>query len=66
MGTYKTSSLIDFEQRKPLELDAVWGEPLQRGHAAGASMPRLERLYTRLQELDRLNRAASAGAKARP
>jgi 2-dehydropantoate 2-reductase len=66
MGAYKTSSLIDFEQHKPLELEAIWGEPLQRGRAAGASMPRLERLYARLQELDRLNRAGSAVANVRP
>ncbi len=52
MGAYKTSTLIDFERGKPLEIEAIWGEPLRRGRAAGAKMPRLERLYERLVELD--------------
>jgi 2-dehydropantoate 2-reductase len=57
MGAYKPSTLIDFEARKPLEIEAIWGETLRRATAAGAKMPRLELLYAKLKELDRRNRA---------
>jgi 2-dehydropantoate 2-reductase len=57
MGNYKPSTLIDFEAHKPLEIEAIWGEPLRRAIAAGAKMPRTEKLYAQLRELDRLNRA---------
>jgi 2-dehydropantoate 2-reductase len=56
MGSYKPSTLIDFENGKPLELEAIWGEPLRRATAAGARMPRLEELYSSLQALDGQNR----------
>ncbi len=56
MGNYKPSTLIDFEAHKPLEIEAIWGEPLRRAKAAGANMPRLEKLYAQLRELDRRNR----------
>ncbi|HSH40478.1 MAG TPA: 2-dehydropantoate 2-reductase [Chthoniobacterales bacterium] len=52
MRAYKPSTLIDFEAGKPLELEAIWGEPLRRATAAGASMPRLQCLYERLKTLD--------------
>jgi 2-dehydropantoate 2-reductase len=58
MGNYKPSTLIDFESGKPLEIEAIWGEPLRRATAAGAKMPRLKRLYDQLRELDEQNRKA--------
>lgn len=51
LGPYKPSSLLDFEAGRPLELEAIWGEPLRRARAAGASMPRLEQLYKTLSHL---------------
>ncbi len=50
MGAYKPSTLLDFEAHRPLELDAIWGEPLRRALAAGAQMPTLAALYTELKE----------------
>lgn len=52
LGAYKPSTLIDFEQGRPLEIEAIWGEPLRRATAAGAKMPRLEQLYERLQAIN--------------
>jgi len=52
---YKPSPLIDFENGKPLELEAIWGEPLRCATAAGAGMPHLEELYSSLQALDEAN-----------
>lgn len=51
MGAYRPSSLIDWELHRPVEVEAIWGEPLRRGQAAGAEMPRLELLYRLLRRL---------------
>ena len=45
MGAYQPSSLIDFLEHRPVEVEAIWGEPLRRGRAAGMEMPELEKLY---------------------
>ena len=45
MGPYRSSSMIDFESGRPVEVEAIWGEPLRQGLAAGATMPRLDALY---------------------
>lgn len=53
MGAYKPSSLIDWRLGRPVEVEAIWGEPWRRGVAAGASMGRLEVLYRLVGRLDR-------------
>ncbi|PYI84161.1 MAG: hypothetical protein DMF09_09145 [Verrucomicrobia bacterium] len=52
LGAYKPSSLFDWENGKPLEIEAIWGEPLRRAAAAGANTPRLEIIYALLKSLD--------------
>jgi 2-dehydropantoate 2-reductase len=52
MGAYKASTLIDFEKGLPLELEAMFQEPLRRARAKGVSTPRLENLTTLLARLD--------------
>lgn len=49
MGPYKPSTMIDYVEGKPLELEPIWGEPLRRARAKGVSTPRLEALYARLR-----------------
>lgn len=51
MGPYKPSSLLDWQAGRPVEVEAIWGEPWRQGVAAGASMGRLETLYRLLQVL---------------
>jgi len=63
MGNYKPSSLIDFEEGKPLEIEAIWGEPLRRAKAAGANMPRLEELYDSLKSLSPIAKKEKSGEK---
>jgi 2-dehydropantoate 2-reductase len=53
MGAYKPSTLLDFEAGKPLEIEAIWGEPLRRAAAFGAATSRLEVVYSLLKALDR-------------
>jgi len=52
MSGYKPSTLSDWEAGRPLEIEAIWGEPLRRGIAAGATMPRTEMVYSLLNMLD--------------
>jgi 2-dehydropantoate 2-reductase len=52
MGAYKPSTLLDYEAGTPLELEAIWGEPLRRAQAAGVKAPHLEQLYHELVALD--------------
>ena len=54
MGAYKPSSLIDWKAGRPVEVEAIWGEPWRQGVAAGASMARLETLYRLLKTLTKI------------
>jgi len=54
---YKPSTLPDWEAGKPLEIEAIWGEPVRRARAAGAEMPRTEMIYELLKQMDRMRRA---------
>ena len=61
MRAYKPSTLIDFEGGKPMEIEAIWGEPLRRATEAGAQMPALTSMYAQLKELEvTRNRAGAA------
>ena len=50
MGPYRPSSLIDFLDGQPVEVDAIWGEPLGRGLAKKVPMPETEKLLNELIE----------------
>ena len=47
MGAYKPSTLIDFQAGRPLEVEAIWGEPLRQA----LNEPLSERHRLVLQEL---------------
>jgi 2-dehydropantoate 2-reductase len=51
MGRYQPSSVIDYLAGREVELESIWGEPLRRAQAAGASVPELEKLYHELRLL---------------
>jgi 2-dehydropantoate 2-reductase len=57
MSGYKPSTLQDWEAGKPLEIEAIWGEPVRRAAAAGAEMPRTEMIYELLKKLDQVRRS---------
>ena len=52
MGPYRASTLVDFERGCPLELEALFLEPLRCASAAGVATPRLESLCRVLTLLD--------------
>jgi 2-dehydropantoate 2-reductase len=53
MKPYRTSMKIDFDEGRPMEVEAIYGNPLRIAQAAGAAVPRLETLYRQLKFLDR-------------
>jgi 2-dehydropantoate 2-reductase len=58
MGPYKASTLLDFEKNLPLELDALFLEPLRQAKKAGVHVPRLENLSRILEQVDQITRPA--------
>lgn len=63
MGSYKASTLLDFESGRPLELDGLFLEPLRRAKQAGVSTPRLESLCQVLQAMETLSRERRSRAR---
>ncbi|MGF1447936.1 MAG: 2-dehydropantoate 2-reductase [Opitutales bacterium] len=51
MGAYHPSSLLDYLDGRPVELETMFEEPLRRGQAKGAAMPHLETLCALLRAL---------------
>lgn len=55
MPPYKTSMLLDYEQNRPMETEAILGNALRAGQRAGLPTPYLESVYAlmKLRELGR-------------
>ncbi len=48
---YLPSTLLDWRAGRPLELEAIWGEPLRRANRLGVPVPELARLDAELRAL---------------
>jgi 2-dehydropantoate 2-reductase len=59
MKPYRASLKVDFDDHRPMEVEAIYGNPLRAGKQAGARMPLVETLYRQLKFLDARNRAIS-------
>ncbi|MBD3883516.1 putative 2-dehydropantoate 2-reductase [Phormidium tenue FACHB-886] len=55
MKPYRTSMKIDYDERRPLEVEAIFGKPLRMAKQAGVALPRIEMLYQQLKFLDAEN-----------
>jgi 2-dehydropantoate 2-reductase len=53
MPDYRPSMYLDFLEKRPLELAAIYARPLERAMAAGCDMPKVRALYQALAFLDR-------------
>lgn len=51
MKDYRPSSMIDFVKGYPVEIEAIWGEPLRRARSVGVATPRLEELEAKIREM---------------
>ena len=52
VGAYRSSTVIDFAEGRPLEVDAIFCEPLRRARALGLDVPYLALLTALLRALD--------------
>lgn len=50
---YKTSMLLDYENKRPLEVEAILGSIVRRADAKGVAIPRLQTLYALLQSVNK-------------
>ena len=53
MGSYVPSTLLDYLAGRPLEIEAIWGEPYRQAFNAGAEVGRLETCLHLLRNLER-------------
>ena len=53
MTPYSPSMKLDFDNRRPMEIDYLYTRPLQIAREAGFVMPRLEMLEAELRFLER-------------
>ena len=56
MTPYRTSMKIDYDEKRPLEVEAIFGNPLRVASAAGTDLPLISMLYRQLKFLDARNR----------
>ncbi|OZH52685.1 2-dehydropantoate 2-reductase [Hydrocoleum sp. CS-953] len=59
MKPYLTSMKLDYEGKKPLEVEAIVGNPLRMAKEAGVDLPIISMLYRQLKFLDSRNRSDS-------
>ncbi|MBD2597337.1 putative 2-dehydropantoate 2-reductase [Nostoc spongiaeforme FACHB-130] len=55
MKPYRTSMKIDYDEQRPLEVEAIIGNSLRKAQAAGAFLPQINCLYNQLKFLDSRN-----------
>lgn len=57
MKPYRTSMKIDFDEGRPLETEAILGNPLQEAQWANVKTPRIEMLYQQLKAIENQQRS---------
>ncbi len=57
MEPYKTSMCLDFENGRPLEVEAILGNAVRAGRRLGVRTPHLDTLYALLRQVDAVIRA---------
>lgn len=53
MGQYKPSMIIDRIEKRPMELEAIFGVPLHFARAKNIRMPRVEQIYALLRLIEK-------------
>jgi 2-dehydropantoate 2-reductase len=59
MGPYRASMLVDYENKRPLEVEAILGEPVRRATRLHVPVPTIEAQYRLAAFLDLLNRGVA-------
>lgn len=55
MKPYRTSMKIDYDENRPLEVEAIFGNPLRKAQEKGVNLGQIECLYNQLKFLDTRN-----------
>jgi 2-dehydropantoate 2-reductase len=58
MKPYRTSMKIDYDESRPLEVEAIFGNPLRKAQTAGVNLPQIRCLYQQLKFLDSKRKSA--------
>lgn len=66
MAPYQTSMKIDFDAKRPMEVEAIFGNPLRAAEAAGVSVAQIRTLYELLKFLDDQNLDTAASRDLGP
>lgn len=54
MVAYKPSMLLDYHAKRPMEVEAIFGEPLRAAQSKNQSLPKIQTLYQQLSYYDTL------------
>ena len=52
MEPYAPSMKLDYDRGNPMELEAIYGNPIRAAEAAGVDMPETRKLYNQLREIN--------------
>ena len=52
MKPYRTSMKIDYDEKRPMEVEAIFGNPLRKAHFSGVDLPQISCIYQQLKFLD--------------
>jgi 2-dehydropantoate 2-reductase len=55
MEPYKTSMKVDYDERRPMEVEAILGNPLRSAQSRGIELPQISMLYQQLKFLNARN-----------
>jgi 2-dehydropantoate 2-reductase len=66
MKPYRTSMKIDYDERRPLEVEAIFGNPLRKAHSRGVDLPQISCIYQQLKFLDEIRRVGDRGKRLIP
>ena len=58
MKPYRTSMKIDYDESRPLEVEAIFGNPIRAAEQTGIELPQIEVLYRMLKFVDAQNQEA--------
>jgi 2-dehydropantoate 2-reductase len=59
MAPYRTSMKIDYDEKRPLEIEAILGSPLHTAQELSIAVPAMTALYQQLAFLNTRNQACS-------
>lgn len=55
MGPYRTSTMIDFVERRPMEVQYLFRKPVEKAAELGVPVPCLETLVTQIEAFQRFH-----------